>query len=69
MKHYLLQASYQEGSIPASFDNVSSLHIHIKSFGDELVPAVVSLFKGMPNLCTLYINSKRPLYGNENDVS
>ncbi|XP_009366703.1 uncharacterized protein LOC103956438 [Pyrus x bretschneideri] len=41
----------------------------IRSFSDELVPAVVYLLRGMPNLCTLYIGEQPRLSDPESDAS
>lgn len=43
--------------------------MHIANFVDELVPAIVSLFTGMPKLCTLhfgnlYMQSKESVQAN-----
>ncbi|XP_040367311.1 uncharacterized protein LOC121050628 [Rosa chinensis] len=41
----------------APLDGTTYLGVHIKSLTDDLVPAMVSLLRGVPNLKTLYINS------------
>ena len=57
VSHFMsLQALFREGrSTQARFNNLSYLEMDIRNFSDELVPALVSLLRGMPNLCTLYI--------------
>ncbi|XP_050114340.1 uncharacterized protein LOC126592627 [Malus sylvestris] len=51
-----IKALFSEGgSTQARFNNLSYLEMDIRSFSDELVPALVSLLRGMPNLCTLYV--------------
>ncbi|KAK9927743.1 hypothetical protein M0R45_024912 [Rubus argutus] len=47
----------REGSVHAPLDYITYLSMHIMSLTDDLVPAMVSLLRGMPNLSTLYINS------------
>ncbi|XP_004301725.1 PREDICTED: F-box/LRR-repeat protein 13-like isoform X2 [Fragaria vesca subsp. vesca] len=47
----------REGSLHAPLDGTTYLGMHVKSLSDDLVPAMVSLLRGMPNLKTLYINS------------
>ncbi|PRQ43967.1 hypothetical protein RchiOBHm_Chr3g0474021 [Rosa chinensis] len=39
----------------AQLDEIWYLQMNIGSFTDDLVPAVVSLLRGTPNLCTLYM--------------
>lgn len=51
-----LQALFREESMHALFDNLYYLYMSMLSCSDELVPAVVSLLRGMPNLCTLSIS-------------
>ncbi|KAM1079021.1 hypothetical protein FF1_013909 [Malus domestica] len=45
----------REGSMPALFDDISYLGVHIESLVDDMVPTMVSLLRGMPNLKTLYV--------------
>lgn len=40
------------------FDNLCNLRIHCTRLDDYLVPIVVSLLRGMPNLNTLYIKAR-----------
>ncbi|ONH96076.1 hypothetical protein PRUPE_7G105900 [Prunus persica] len=47
--------------MPPPLNNVCSLDLRIGNVVDELVPAMVSLFRGMPNLCNMLINTKPPL--------
>ncbi|XP_024191400.1 uncharacterized protein LOC112195259 isoform X2 [Rosa chinensis] len=50
-------AMFKEGSMPLPLDEISNLGIHIYSLKDVLVPAMVSLLRGMTNLNTLWITS------------
>ncbi|XP_062025511.1 uncharacterized protein LOC133741811 [Rosa rugosa] len=52
----------REGSMHAPLDGTTYLGVHIKSLTDDLVPAMVSLLRGVPNLKTLYINSYPSLH-------
>ncbi|KAL6278056.1 hypothetical protein ACE6H2_021657 [Prunus campanulata] len=50
---------FKEGSMAAPiFDNLCNLSIHCGRLDDYLVPIVVSLLRGMPNLNTLYIKAR-----------
>ncbi|VVA25417.1 PREDICTED: F-box/LRR-repeat [Prunus dulcis] len=50
---------FKEGSMAAPiFDNLCNLNIHCTRLDDYLVPIVVSLLRGMPNLNTLYIKAR-----------
>ncbi|PRQ43956.1 putative F-box domain, FBD domain, leucine-rich repeat domain, L domain-containing protein [Rosa chinensis] len=51
------KALFREGHIPAQFNDISYLGMDIKSWDDDVVPAMVSLMKGMPNLNTLNLKS------------
>lgn len=51
-----------EGSMHAPLDATTYLGLHIMSLTDDLVPAMASLLRGMPNLKTLYINSYPSLH-------
>ncbi|CAL9026416.1 unnamed protein product [Prunus brigantina] len=53
-----IKALFREGAMPAPLENVHYLGLKIESFNDELVLAVVCRFRGMPNLCALYIKTK-----------
>ncbi|PRQ44089.1 putative F-box domain, FBD domain, leucine-rich repeat domain, L domain-containing protein [Rosa chinensis] len=53
----ILKALFQKGSRPAPLDNVRHLCIHVGYMLDDVVPAMVSILKGIPNLSTLYIKS------------
>lgn len=55
--------------MPAPLENVHYLGLKIGSFNDDLVLAMVSLFRGMPNLCALYFKTKPPLNNPESNVS
>lgn len=57
----ILQALLREGSMPAPFDDISYLGVHIESLVDDIVPTMVSLLRGMPNLKTLYVKCDPPL--------
>ncbi|KAL6175905.1 hypothetical protein ACLB2K_052543 [Fragaria x ananassa] len=46
----------REGSLHAPLDGTTYLGMHVKSLSDDLVPAMVSVLRGMPNLKTLYLN-------------
>ncbi|KAK9921918.1 hypothetical protein M0R45_030411 [Rubus argutus] len=50
-----IKAAYR---MQPQLDELWSLHMGIGSLTDELVPAVVSLLRGTPILCTLYIGYK-----------
>ncbi|KAM5573158.1 F-box/FBD/LRR-repeat protein [Rosa sericea] len=52
----------REGSMHAPLDGTIYLGMHIMNLTDDLVPAMVSLLRGMPNLKTLYINSYPSLH-------
>nr|XP_011465807.1 PREDICTED: uncharacterized protein LOC105351909 [Fragaria vesca subsp. vesca] len=47
----------REVLVHAQLDEVTYLSMHIMSLSDDLVPAMISLLKGMPNLSTLYLKS------------
>ncbi|PQP92019.1 F-box/FBD/LRR-repeat protein [Prunus yedoensis var. nudiflora] len=49
--------AFKEGSMSAPLDNIRKLGIHCSSLKDDLVPAMVSLVRGMTNLNTLYIKT------------
>ncbi|KAL6138357.1 hypothetical protein ACLB2K_063640 [Fragaria x ananassa] len=51
----IIKAAYREEHMRAQLDKIWCLRINIGSFADDLVPAVVSLLRGTPNLCTLYM--------------
>ncbi|KAL6179146.1 hypothetical protein ACLB2K_050662 [Fragaria x ananassa] len=55
------KALLREGSMHAQFDHISYLSMHMRSLTDELVPAMVSLLKGMPNLNTLHLKAHHSL--------
>ncbi|PRQ18430.1 putative F-box domain, leucine-rich repeat domain, L domain-containing protein [Rosa chinensis] len=52
----------REGLVHAPLDDITYLSMHIMSLTDDLVPAMVSLLRGMPNLSTLYIKSYPSLH-------
>ncbi|XP_062006723.1 uncharacterized protein LOC133723867 [Rosa rugosa] len=52
-----INALFEKGSMTAPLDNVRQLQLHVGYFCDDLVPAMVSLLKGLPNLSTLNINT------------
>ncbi|PRQ43969.1 putative F-box domain, leucine-rich repeat domain, L domain-containing protein [Rosa chinensis] len=56
----VIKASFMDGSVPASLYDTSSLCLVIESFVDELVPALVCVFRRTPNLSLLCIKSKPP---------
>ena len=58
----ILQLLLREGSMHAPLDATTYLGLHIMSLTDDLVPAMASLLRGMPNLKTLYINSYPSLH-------
>ncbi|KAH0977179.1 hypothetical protein GBA52_026898 [Prunus armeniaca] len=49
--------AFKEGSMSAPLDNIRKLGIHCSSLKDDLVPAMVSLVRGMTNLNSLYIKT------------
>lgn len=53
-----IKAAYREEPMQAQLDEIWYLQMNIGSLTDELVPAVVSLLRGTPNLCTLYMRYK-----------
>lgn len=65
----ILQTLFREGSMAAPICDTSYLHINIASLNNDLVPAVVSLMRGMSNLNTLYIKSDPSLFVLEPKVS
>ncbi|CAB4287156.1 unnamed protein product [Prunus armeniaca] len=56
-----VKALFRRGSMPPPLNNVCSLGLRIGNVVDELVAAMVSLFRGMPNLCNVLIKTKPPL--------
>ncbi|KAM1093419.1 hypothetical protein ACFX2I_008572 [Malus domestica] len=57
LSHETIKALFKEVSMPLPFDNVSYLGLRITSLSDDLVPAMVSLLRGISNLNTLQIES------------
>ncbi|CAN6716989.1 unnamed protein product [Malus baccata var. baccata] len=57
LSHETMKALFKEVSMPLPFDNVSYLGLRITSLSDDLVPAMVSLLRGISNLNTLQIES------------
>ena len=53
----MLQLLLRERSMLPPFDDVTYMNMHIMNLTEDLVPAMVSLLKGMPHLNTLYIDS------------
>ncbi|KAM0980609.1 hypothetical protein ACFX2A_014037 [Malus domestica] len=49
------QALFREGYTHAQFDRLFYLELNLRSFSDDIFPAVVSLLRGLHKLCTLYI--------------
>lgn len=60
-----MQALFREGSMQLQFDDISYLSLHAGGVFDDLVPAMVSLLGGMPNLKTLHINSYPRYFGSK----
>ncbi|PQP92438.1 F-box/FBD/LRR-repeat protein [Prunus yedoensis var. nudiflora] len=58
----MTKALLREGPVSRPFDDISYLGMHIESLDDDIVPAMVSLLRGMPNLKTLYIKSDPSLF-------
>ncbi|XP_004302976.1 PREDICTED: F-box/LRR-repeat protein At4g14103-like [Fragaria vesca subsp. vesca] len=56
-----VKALFREGHIPAQFDDISYLAMDITSWDDDVVSAMVSLMKGMPNLNTLNLKSNHSI--------
>ncbi|KAM1157675.1 hypothetical protein FF1_028246 [Malus domestica] len=54
-----IKVLFTEGSRPGPLDDIRYLGLHLRSLNNELVPAVVSLLRGVPNLNTLNIESGR----------
>ncbi|CAN6586853.1 unnamed protein product [Malus baccata var. baccata] len=50
------KALFREGYTHAQFDRLFYLELNLRSFSDDIFPAVVSLLRGLHNLCTLYIS-------------
>jgi hypothetical protein len=65
----ILQAAYREEPMQAQLDEIWYLQMNIGRFTDELVPAVVSLLRGTPNLCTLYMRYKPTSHDSNSNVS
>ncbi|KAM5574898.1 putative F-box protein [Rosa sericea] len=68
------KALFREHSIPSFFANISHLHICITSLSDDIIPAMVSLLRGMTTLSTFYIHSdpsfiSYPLFIHETSAS
>ncbi|KAK9921290.1 hypothetical protein M0R45_029807 [Rubus argutus] len=55
------KALVREGHLPSQFDDISYLGMNIRSLDDDVVPAMVSLMKGMPNLNTLNLKSNHSI--------
>lgn len=55
--------------MPRPLDNVRYLRIDIGSLLDDLVLAMICLFKTMPNLSTLRINTDRIFLHSKTEVS
>ncbi|XP_050382802.1 putative F-box/FBD/LRR-repeat protein At1g78760 [Argentina anserina] len=53
-----IKAAYKEDHMQAQLDKLWYLQMNIGSFTDVLVPAVVCVLRGTPELCTLYIRYK-----------
>ncbi|KAL6141734.1 hypothetical protein ACLB2K_060021 [Fragaria x ananassa] len=53
-----IKAACKEERVQVQLDEVWYLQMKIGSFTDDLVPAVVCLLRGTPELCTLYIRYK-----------
>ncbi|KAM5559435.1 F-box/LRR-repeat protein [Rosa sericea] len=60
LNEVVIKASFRDVSVPASMYDTSYLCILIESFVDELVPALVCVFRRTPNLSLLCIKSKPP---------
>ncbi|CAN6719681.1 unnamed protein product [Malus baccata var. baccata] len=58
-----VKALFRGGSVPVQLDDIWYLSMYIWSMNDELVPSMVSLLRGMPNLCSLNIECDRHVYG------
>ncbi|XP_068308739.1 putative F-box/FBD/LRR-repeat protein At5g44950 [Pyrus communis] len=61
VEHLVLNAAtfkalFRERSTHAQFDRLFHLQLNLWSFSDDIFPAVVSLLRGLHNLCTLYIS-------------
>lgn len=52
-----LQAFSKENCRPLQLDGVQYLRIQIHNLDDDLVPALLYLLKGVPNMISLYIES------------
>ncbi|KAM2452425.1 hypothetical protein ACFX1W_009753 [Malus domestica] len=66
-----IEALSKEGSVRAPiFDNMRNLSIHCENLNDDLVPGMVSLLRGIPNLNILYAKtSPRPFLFTPKTVS
>ncbi|BFG38599.1 hypothetical protein CerSpe_248730 [Prunus speciosa] len=62
-----VKALYGEGSIPAQFNDIWCLTLNTRSISDDLIPSMVSLLRGMPNLCTLHIKNDSLIYTRKSD--
>lgn len=48
---------YEQGCLPTCFSNICRLCMYVSNLKDDLVPAFVSLLRGMPNLKILSVKS------------
>ncbi|XP_004305661.1 PREDICTED: putative F-box/LRR-repeat protein At3g49150-like [Fragaria vesca subsp. vesca] len=55
-----IKASFRDASVPASLYDTSYLSLNIKSFPDDLVPALVCVLRRTPKLSLLCIQSEPP---------
>ncbi|XP_062004585.1 putative F-box/FBD/LRR-repeat protein At4g03220 [Rosa rugosa] len=64
-----IKVPFSKGSMRAPIYNIHCLTMDIGSITDELVPAIVSLFRGLPNMYILCIQSKTPLDNPQSNTS
>ncbi|XP_004303551.1 PREDICTED: putative F-box/FBD/LRR-repeat protein At4g03220 isoform X1 [Fragaria vesca subsp. vesca] len=64
-----IKAPFSKGSMRAPISNIHCLTMDTGRITDELVPAIASLFKGLPNLYILCVQYKPPLDGPQSNTS
>ncbi|KAH7849564.1 hypothetical protein Vadar_019690 [Vaccinium darrowii] len=51
---------FEQGCLPTCFGNMGRLYMYVSCLNDDLVPAMVSLIRGMPNLKSISMKSSPP---------
>ncbi|XP_050381581.1 F-box/LRR-repeat protein At5g02910-like [Argentina anserina] len=57
----IIKAPFSKGSMRAPISDIHWLSMDIGRMTDELIPAIVSLFRGLPNIFILSVQCKPPL--------